>query len=412
MEVQIENKQVLFLFTVTYPYGTGETFIGNELQYLLTRFQKIVIFPLQAEGMARELPAGCEVADLFSGWQFSGFRTLTKHALLFSRIYLSEFFLEKRKKSFFRLRKELRSHLLQCIARSEKLGTYLQNQKSDPHIVYYSFWFNDWATVLSILKKKNMISNYFTRVHGYDLFHERRKEQILPFRNFQLRMVKKIGAVSESSASYLKKNYPQYADKVFVSYLGVYDCGENNWTHTNEYTIVSCSNIIPIKRVELICSALKHTKHKIHWFHFGDGVLSNQLAEQVKKLPDGIKVTIAGRVTSAALMDFYRNTPVHLFVHASESEGGVPVAIQEAISFGIPVIAYAVGGVPEIVNEQTGVLIPMVNSSPEILATRIDDFLHSEKNSPVFRKNIRVYWNRFFSANQNYALFCDNLLKG
>lgn len=38
---------------------------------------------------------------------------------------------------------------------------------------------------------------------------------------------------------------------------------------------------------------------------------------------------------------------------------GIPVSIMEAISFGIPIIATNVGGNAEIVNDETGVLIPV-----------------------------------------------------
>lgn len=47
-----------------------------------------------------------------------------------------------------------------------------------------------------------------------------------------------------------------------------------------------------------------------------------------------------------------------LFVNMSLSEG-IPVSIMEAISFGIPIIATNVGGNAEIVNDETGVLIPV-----------------------------------------------------
>ena len=48
-----------------------------------------------------------------------------------------------------------------------------------------------------------------------------------------------------------------------------------------------------------------------------------------------------------------------LFVNMSLSEG-IPVSIMEAISFGIPIIATNVGGNAEIVNDETGVLIPLI----------------------------------------------------
>ena len=70
--------------------------------------------------------------------------------------------------------------------------------------------------------------------------------------------------------------------------------------------------------------------------------------------------------------------PVDLFLNVSEYEG-VPVSVMEAQSFGIPVIATAVGGTPEIVNEENGFLLPENPSQDEIASAIYDVVTNKEK---------------------------------
>lgn len=410
MENLPEKKGQLFLFTVSFPYGTGENFISNELLFLSSKFEKIFIFPLESKGDPKPVPANCEVIDLFTAWSFSGASTFFRHPVLCVRLMVAEFFSVKKKSSFFRLRNELRSHLLQCISRSELLETRLRSMDTSKAVLY-TFWFNDWATMLALLKRKKTIRKYITRVHGYDLYHFRRKEGIVPFRNFQLKHVSGIFAVSQHGGNYLKQEFPRYADKVHVAHLGVFDKGINPMPENREYVMVSCANVIPVKRVLDIYRALMHTQTNLHWIHFGHGPLMDELKQAIGKLPATIKVTLKGNIPNAELIGFYKTSPVSFFVHTSESEGGVPVAIQEAVSFGIPVIAVGAGGVPEIVNENTGTLIPEETYSPVVLANEIDRFLESERNTRAFREKVKAYWCTFFDAEQNFGKFHQAIIK-
>ena len=61
-----------------------------------------------------------------------------------------------------------------------------------------------------------------------------------------------------------------------------------------------------------------------------------------------------------------------MFINVSSTEG-IPVSIMEAMSFGIPVIATAVGGTPEIVNNENGYLLSKDPSAKE-LAEVIQNF--------------------------------------
>lgn len=90
----------------------------------------------------------------------------------------------------------------------------------------------------------------------------------------------------------------------------------------------------------------------------GDGPLRAEIEQQAAALGLGARVTFLGdrRDISAILAS------TNLAVLTSDSEG-LSNVILEAMAAGVPVIAYAVGGNPELVNSDRGALIPAGNES-------------------------------------------------
>lgn len=77
---------------------------------------------------------------------------------------------------------------------------------------------------------------------------------------------------------------------------------------------------------------------------------------------------------------------------------------MEVMSFGIPTIATDVGGVSELVNEQTGTLIKE-SFNPDTLTKILDNFAPK-----IERKQIANYQQQFFSQT-NYELLHSELKK-
>ncbi|MBA3704395.1 MAG: glycosyltransferase, partial [Bacteroidetes bacterium] len=133
-----------------------------------------------------------------------------------------------------------------------------------------------------------------------------------------------------------------------------------------------------------------------------------KIAELAKKLPTNIEWEIRGHISQDELIYFYKKQPINLFIHLSESEG-LPLSIVEAISFGIPAMASAVGGVPEIISENSGILLP-VELDPEQIAIKIETFKNSSMNTEVYRKKVKEFWNENFEAKKNYNYFYQKLV--
>ena len=126
----------------------------------------------------------------------------------------------------------------------------------------------------------------------------------------------------------------------------------------------------------LIIDALKLIEDvNIDWHHFGDGSQMEEIKKQAKQLKDktNISYTLHGYVPNAEYIDTLCHMNADFFVTTSSTEGGVPVSLSEAASFGLPIVATAVGGIPEIVSEANGILMGETPSAEEV-AGALKDF--------------------------------------
>jgi glycosyltransferase involved in cell wall biosynthesis len=105
---------------------------------------------------------------------------------------------------------------------------------------------------------------------------------------------------------------------------------------------------------------------------FGDGPLRGALERQISQLGLEQQFILAG--FSSELDRYYPS--FDLVVLPSHTEG-LPNAALEAFAAGVPVVATAVGGTPEVIEEgESGFLVPPAN--PTLMANRILDVLVSE----------------------------------
>jgi len=392
--------KILYLYTLNYPFGRKEAYLESEANVLSEKFDEVVVLPYNSRpndsrGDRRKVPSNFKVIDLFYG----------EKDYLESTAYRFDFFLAARKKLSFI--KDWRYQLSLSGEYSKKasvLKQFLSNEKEGLH---YSYWFNDWAIILAFLCKKKVLKDYVSRAHGFDLYEERERLSYQPWRRLQLEYISKVFTVSGAGQDYLQGKYPKEKNKVNTSYLGTTDHGMGKVTSNDAFHIVSCSNIVGLKRVDRIISSLSLVKKNVRWTHIGTGANLSSLREQAAKLPSNITCDLKGSLTNKEVMDFYKNEPIDGFINVSTTEG-LPVAMMEAISFGIPIIGTDVGGVKEIVTEETGLLIP-VNFEDEFLANQISIFLDRFGGSIEVKNRVREFWKKNFDALNNYEEFTNRI---
>jgi glycosyltransferase involved in cell wall biosynthesis len=150
-------------------------------------------------------------------------------------------------------------------------------------------------------------------------------------------------------------------------------------------------------------------EQKFEWVHFGDGSAKKSLIKKMnEKLLVNVQAQFFGHVANLQVMQHYREHPVDVFVNVSKTEGGAPVSIQEAISCGIPVIATSVGGNPEIVSGENGILLSSSPTPDEIAAALLK--LHDDpKLAARLRAGSRRVWQTRYNAEVNFRLFAERL---
>ena len=149
---------------------------------------------------------------------------------------------------------------------------------------------------------------------------------------------------------------------------------------------------------------------RIHWVHFGSGVLLNEMKLLANKKIKSSSVTFEfkGKVHNYEVHKYYRDYIVDLFINVSSSEG-VPVSIMEAMSWSVPCIASDVGGNSEIVNEDNGFLLGS-NPKIEAIAKKIERYCElTQDNRNAYRKNAFFTWKNKFNAAKNYSNFSKEL---
>lgn len=289
----------------------------------------------------------------------------------------------------------------------------LKKKSKIKNAVLYSYRFEYQPYVMCLLKKYFENPKMVSRAHRYDLYEERNSDSYIPLRRYLLDTLDRVYLISDDGKNYLADKYPQYKEKLYVSRLGTLDRGMQKRDDTkNVFRIVSCSNAVPVKRVDLIIDALSMISDlSIEWIHFGGGELLEQVRKQAKdKLKGNISFCFKGKQDNKVVLDYYASEYIDMFINLSESEG-IPVSIMEAMSFGIPCIATDVGGTKEIVKESNGYLLSNGYKIEEV-TNIIKQFAAMPTNQiDEYRKNARNFWNEHYNADKNYRKFVSELLE-
>ena len=89
----------------------------------------------------------------------------------------------------------------------------------------------------------------------------------------------------------------------------------------------------------------------------GEGPERAAIERRIDERGLGERVRLLGTVPHAELLGMYRDRRADCVVLPSLHEG-LSVALVEAMAYGVPVVATAVGGVPELLEKGAGVLVP------------------------------------------------------
>lgn len=419
------KSRILILFTSDFPYGKGETFIENEIEYLASHFEKILLISNNiTDEQSRKVPGN--VTLIRKNFNLTITEKLQAPLFFFNAIVFKEF-LSSFKTTTPVLGKRL-NYLLVSFFKAKKVSrfikTLLEKHSYENFQLYlYSYWWLDEALGIALYKKDNPDVIAISRAHGYDLYLFRQQHNYLPLKKFTIDTLDKIYVISKNGRDYLKETYSlsdSSLSKIEVSRLGTKALSPIPISYIPQpiFTIVSCSYIYPNKRIHLIAEAiLLLDNHKINWIHLGDFI--NWVSEEYKKkvltlfekinTSTHLQLSFKGNLKNEDLLNFYKNNQVDLFINVSESEG-IPVSIMEAMSAGIPTLATNVGGTNEIVNDNNGYLLPSTCTAETIAAAILKHYKLAAIEKTKKRTAAFETWNLNYNAERNYNKFVTDIL--
>jgi glycosyltransferase involved in cell wall biosynthesis len=109
-----------------------------------------------------------------------------------------------------------------------------------------------------------------------------------------------------------------------------------------------------VKRIDVLIEALPLSGGEPWLVVAGDGTQSESLRALAARSAAAARIVFTGSLEAKALRGLYAASDALVLPSAAE---GVPLVILEAMSCGIPVVATAVGGVPELLCESNGILV-------------------------------------------------------
>lgn len=229
-----------------------------------------------------------------------------------------------------------------------------------------------------------IFSNVYVVVHSLSFKKNGFLNKILLV--FQKTFVFKYLAVSKTVKESLKLQ--GITKNIEVVYNGVNLQEEINTyiERKGPFKILSIAHPVPHKGAHHLLEVLSHLKDKVEfkWVLLGwysessDKEYQNFFINEINRLKLNNHIEVLGNVNN--ILDWYKQSD--LLVHPSESES-FGFVVAEAMSFGIPVVAFNVGALHEIIDNQVdGFLIPAFET--KIMAETIYELIQNKE------KNIKI----------------------
>ena len=395
----------LVLLTARYPFDDHEVVLDPEVTVLAERFRRVFILPSYRGEKVRPLPPNVAMVELpwFDPWPRS-----VKRKALASRTAMRVLAATLRRPSNLRpylAKGRFYADLLAMnVLKARVLRRFVEEEGLDGAI-FYDYWFENSTLAMALLRQASLIETAVSRAHNFDVYDEEWQAGTVPFSEFKARWLDRIFPVSEHGARYLRQRLALSPSKTPVAHLGVEARQSSTRSTAKVPLVVSCARLEPRKRIHLIPEVLSLVGRPLRWIHFGDGVDRPRVEAAAARLPGDVEWELRGQVDNQEVLDFYRRHPVDALLSVSISEG-VPISMMEAVSFGIPIVATAVRGVPEIVTPQTGELLEP-HAKTDQMAAGLADALEPGRFD---RRQIVGFFREHFEAEKNYAEFADSLI--
>ncbi len=363
----------------------SETFILNEILELRRQGLDIAIFSAskpnegvihkEAEKLVRET------------YYFTNFRNLNKFKKVFIYLYVHFYFL---------IRSPLR--YLKTVWFAYTAGKYKYIYYGFRVAAYYAFVFKK-SNVSHIhvhfaddISERAMLASmlsgipYSFTIHAHDIFIKfRLMDQKIKFAQFVI-------AISSYNKKFVKERcHMANENKIHVVHCGV-DLKKmavfksNGKSESRPFVILSVGRLVETKGFEYLLRAcsilLKKGISDVICQIVGHGPLKRQLEDLIVSLGvEGI-IRFLGPLPSDKVFTLLKEADLAVLPSVTDKDGnmdGIPVYLMEAMALEKPVISTYISGIPELVKDGAGILVPP--GDPRALASAIEKIYYMDVES-------------------------------
>lgn len=163
---------------------------------------------------------------------------------------------------------------------------------------------------------------------------------------------------------------------------------------SKKYILIAC-RLVKHKRIDLLINAFKNinTEHKL--VIAGGSAYTDQYVSQLKKLAaDDKRIIFTGYQSGEALEQLFGNAL--LFVHPSDLEG-LPVAVIEAMSYGVPTLVSDIPEQKELIPDDLEKYLTFTHDDQKDLEIKLAALLENPNWLPTFgqrlKEEVKQYYN-------------------
>jgi len=374
--------------------GTPDTFLLQELPWLRRHFDRVLV--CSGSGIA-EVTQDRPMKIIPSKPACAGLRA---------------FIMARFQKQFWNEIKHLHADHQQTVknalklfmftVRGLKLYYWIQAMLSEKEqTTVYAYWMSYDGYAAALCKRKDPAIRAVARGHAFDIDIRRNPMNPYLMKRFIAKWLDRIYPINETA----KQQIMAYADfaQEKMEVIGVGSMGKQAQTHLpaprftdRVFHVISCASMVEIKQIPLFIDTLANWDcSRLYWLHIGGGADEAAIRTYAQTKLSGnpmVCYELTGALPPEQVLDMYETQPFDVFVNTSKNEG-TPVAIMEALHAGIPVVAPAVGGIPELVDDSIGCLYNRDGNTADILHALQTIFSKSAEEAEQMSILAQARWN-------------------
>lgn len=383
----------LLYVTANFPYGPTEAFLGSEIRHLQERGHQVLVVPMRGGGKVVHQDARAFLPETLTQPPFS-----LEIAFSALRVGLARLMPVLRCSAWAvaAARPRLIAKNLAVLPKALWLAEIAKSWGAEHLHVH---WAATSATMALFASHISGLSFSIT-AHRWDID----ENNLLSLKGSRASFVRAISR--EGSSKLIARGVP--SEKVHVLHMGVDirpHAGADVSGHQHEPTFraVVPANLVPVKGHLILLQSLATLAERNVTFKIdfaGDGPLRKGLVGQAATLGLMDSVSFLGVVSHAWLLEelgagrWGALILPSIVTPAGEKEG-IPVSLMEAMALGVPVISTRSGGIPELLDEGCGMLVPP--EQPLALAAAIHELATRselrERLAAAGRERVDRYFN-------------------